>query len=40
MASNTVATGISKAMPNAKKIFSTKSKYWLMSVIISTPSGV
>ncbi len=38
--SRKVATGISKATPKAKNSVSTKSRYWPMSVIISTPSGV
>ena len=37
---NEVAIGISKANPNAKNIFIMKSKYWLISVIIVTPSGL
>ncbi|MNE67631.1 hypothetical protein D3C80_1632500 [compost metagenome] len=35
-----VATGISKASPNARNSAMMKSRYWLMSVIIATPSGV
>ena len=34
-----VATGIWKATPKAKNRVSTKSRYSLMSVITSTPSG-
>ncbi|MNJ73271.1 hypothetical protein D3C77_700450 [compost metagenome] len=38
--SRKVAMGISKATPKAKNRVSTKSRYWPMSVIIATPSGV
>ena len=38
--SSTTATGTSKASPKQKNMVTTKSRYWLMSVIIATPLGV